>query len=128
MTQPLKIARAVAIALAVVYLGIVGYKTAQPDFMLSIGGLPVGWLVKSLPIILAAGLVFRQVRGKMANRVAIGLVFSSGGDIVLALAREDLFVLGLGLFLVAHVFYIAAFAHQFRLMRNKLLLAFRSMA
>ncbi len=112
--KELKVLRVVALTLAVFYLGVVAYKMTAPEFE-----LPLAWLVKSVPIFLAAFMAFRRAPGKLTNRVAIGLVFSGFGDIVLALGREDLFVLGLGLFLIAHIWYIAAFATQFRVMKHK---------
>jgi|JI8StandDraft_1071087.scaffolds.fasta_scaffold329112_2 alkenylglycerophosphocholine/alkenylglycerophosphoethanolamine hydrolase len=67
-------------------------------------------LVKALPILLLAGLVFVYSNSqKQLYLFAIGLVFSSMGDIVLALTFSLSFVTGLGLFLVAHLFYIASF-------------------
>ncbi len=67
-------------------------------------------LVKALPILLLAGLVFVNSNSqKQLYLFAIGLVFSSLGDIVLALTFPLAFVIGLGLFLIAHLFYIASF-------------------
>jgi uncharacterized membrane protein YhhN len=56
-------------------------------------------LVKALPILLLAGLVFVYSNSqKQLYLFAIGLVFSSMGDIVLALTFSLSFVTGLGLY------------------------------
>lgn len=54
--------------------------------------------------------------------VAVGILFSLGGDIFLMLPR-DAFVWGLASFLVAHLFYIAAYISRAGLQMNWLLLA-----
>jgi len=54
--------------------------------------------------------------------IAIGILFSLGGDIFLMLPR-DAFVWGLASFLVAHLFYIAAYISRAGLQMNWLLLA-----
>lgn len=48
---------------------------------------------------------------RFTNKVIIGLLFSLIGDIALMFASNDnvFFMLGLGAFLIAHIFYIAAF-------------------
>jgi uncharacterized membrane protein YhhN len=63
--------------------------------------------------------------------LTIGLLFSAAGDIALELDRDNFFVVGLGLFLVAHLFYIAAFFQDARKQATRwpalaLLLAFSS--
>ncbi len=54
--------------------------------------------------------------------IAVGILFSLGGDIFLMLPR-DAFVWGLASFLVAHLFYIAAYISRAGLQMNWLLLA-----
>jgi uncharacterized membrane protein YhhN len=54
--------------------------------------------------------------------IAVGILFSLGGDIFLMLPR-DAFVWGLASFLVAHLFYIAAYIARAGLQLNWLLLA-----
>lgn len=69
------------------------------------------YLVKCIPIISLAVLV---ITSPQANRfIFLGLLFSAGGDIALDLDRNRYFVHGLGLFLVAHIFYVAAFSQSF---------------
>jgi uncharacterized membrane protein YhhN len=72
-------------------------------------------LVKALPILFLAVLVFSsyfQDSFKLRSLLifGIGLLFSAGGDIALALKdMANHFVLGLGSFLIAQVFYTISF-------------------
>ena len=62
---------------------------------------------KSLPVLsLAVGVFLTLPRTRFRVLMAIGLVFGAGGDFMLELGP---FVPGLLLFLVGHLFYIAAF-------------------
>ena len=70
---------------------------------------PLVYLVKAMPIYSLAALAFLNIAGLRGKLIGMGLVFSSVGDIVLELGSDSLFTLGLGAFLLAHLFYIAAF-------------------
>lgn len=74
---------------------------------------PAHWLVKAIPALSLAVLVKRNLEGRLGLLLAAALIFSAGGDIVLSFQEEGArayFVEGLGLFLVAQLFYIVAFA------------------
>ena len=73
--------------------------------------LPLDWAVKILPILLLIAVSVKQYKLNGDNKLKlfiIGLLFCMGGDIFLAVDRENLFVFGLGSFLIGHLFYIAA--------------------
>ena len=70
---------------------------------------PFVYLVKAVPIYSLAVLAFLNIAGLRGKLIGMGLFFSGVGDIVLELDRDSLFTLGLGAFLVAHLFYITAF-------------------
>lgn len=74
-----------------------------------LGPYPAHGLVKAIPALSLALLVLLRLDGKHRVLLAAALVFSAGGDIVLS-SGEAFFVAGLGLFLVAHLCYIGAFA------------------
>ena len=76
---------------------------------LNIRPYPFVYLVKAIPIYSLAVLAFMNIAGLRGRLIGMGLVFSGIGDIVLELDRDPLFTLGLGAFLLAHLFYIAAF-------------------
>lgn len=61
-----------------------------------------------LPLI-AAAVVLEPVDSTMRWWFVAGLVLSLAGDVFLMLPREELFVAGLGAFLLAHVCYIVGF-------------------
>lgn len=66
--------------------------------------LPAHFLFKAAPILLLA-----LWNGGSNWLVVLALLFSAVGDIALALDGERFFVVGLGSFLIGHLFYIAAF-------------------
>ena len=76
---------------------------------LNIRPYPFVYLVKAMPIYSLAVLAFLSIAGLRGKLIGMGLAFSGVGDIVLELDLDSLFTLGLGAFLVAHLFYIAAF-------------------
>jgi uncharacterized membrane protein YhhN len=47
--------------------------------------------------------------GKFSIAIMFGLIFSLGGDIFLMFRKDDLFIFGLGSFLLAHIAYIYGF-------------------
>lgn len=73
------------------------------------------WLFKSLPILLLAGIAFTQLTSPLREFVTGALLLSAGGDIALATDHKRSFVLGLGLFLLAHVAYAFGFLQSARL-------------
>ena len=85
--------------IALVYLISLSYEPYKGSF-----------IIKSLPVGGLAVLVLLSHPELAGVLVGAGLLFSAGGDIALALDRQRYFVQGLALFLVAHLFYIAALA------------------
>ncbi len=65
-------------------------------------------ITKGIPVLCLIFWVFKLPRDRFANLIMVGLVFSLAGDLLLQVSK-DLFVIGLLSFLVAHLFYIAAF-------------------
>ena len=67
--------------------------------MEQLSGYP-GAGIKALPIFLLMFLVFRQLTGVWRSAMVVALLFSAGGDVLLALDKGgDLFIAGLGSFL-----------------------------
>ena len=64
----------------------------------------------SLCFVLLSVSLHIQVRGTFGALVFGGLVMAFGGDVALAVPGGRAFLVGLGLFLVGHLAYIAAFA------------------
>lgn len=65
-------------------------------------------ITKGIPVLCLIIWVFKLPRDRFANLIMVGLIFSLAGDLILQVSK-DLFVMGLLSFLVAHLFYIAAF-------------------
>ncbi len=103
MTNRLRVTFALgALASAFVMLAYIWF--GGPDW--------VHYTFKPLTIVFLMALVWVAPRGTSSRyryAIFVGLGFSLGGDILLMLP-QDLFVPGLLSFLVAHLFYIAAFA------------------
>ncbi|MEM7117858.1 MAG: lysoplasmalogenase [Chloroflexota bacterium] len=67
------------------------------------------FLVKALPILLLAYWVSRSVTGTTEWLIIAALLCSAAGDVALAVNGDKYFVVGLGSFLVGHLFFTAAF-------------------
>lgn len=70
---------------------------------------PLSWMLKLLPIIVLLHFSWKRIRvtKEPAHKLFIvGLAFSAFGDFYLGYDPVNWFVLGLGSFLVAHLFYI----------------------
>jgi alkylglycerol monooxygenase len=82
--------------------------------------LPMYRLLKPIPVILLLGstLLFR-LRNTIDNStrkfyalLALGLLFSLFGDIIISMDGSAMFLVGLGFFLCAHIFYLLLFKQQ----------------
>ncbi len=71
------------------------------------------WIGKPIPVLCLIVLlrVWSPVPDFYRRAIAVGFVFSLAGDVFLMLPR-DLFIFGLGSFLLAHLCYIAAFSNR----------------
>jgi len=81
---------------------------------------PFDYLVKTIPIICLAALAFVTIPGIKGRLIGVGLLFSGAGDILLHIGGVRLFVHGLGAFLIAHLFYIAALIRRPALVRARI--------
>jgi len=81
---------------------------------------PFDFAVKTIPILCLAVLAFRNITGIKGILIGIGLLFSGCGDVLLHIDGGAYFVHGLGSFLIAHLFYIAAFIRQPAIARPRL--------
>lgn len=75
---------------------------------------PGSILLKAIPIWLVAGHVFLTLKDLKGRLLFIGLMFGSAGDIALATDYSLSFMIGLGFFLIGHLFYIACFSGQWK--------------
>jgi uncharacterized membrane protein YhhN len=87
---------------------------------------PGAVVLKTLPALSLAALVLLHVSGTQGKLLFLALLFSAAGDAALGL--NDVyggmyFVIGLGLFLVAQLLYVGAFAMGFELNRSRTAIA-----
>ena len=82
----------------------------------------LSWLIKALPALILAGLSRTHIPGKPGKMLSLGFLFSAAGDIFLELDPDQLFIFGLGTFLVAHLLYIRVFTFRRHLTRHRIIL------
>jgi len=70
---------------------------------------PLAPLVKSIPVFCLLSIALIRVSGVRKVLFAGALLFSGIGDILLEIGGKRMFLYGLGTFMAAHLFYIAAF-------------------
>lgn len=73
---------------------------------------PGSVVIKAMCILALALLPFRLLHNREGMILGLSLLFSSLGDVLLALDPGRLFVLGLGAFLITHLLYIALFVQS----------------
>ena len=75
-------------------------------FFIALFSYQQNYITKALPILFLCYLSFNNDK-----LIAIGLLFSSFGDIALAFDKSQplYFLIGLGMFLIAHIFYSISF-------------------
>ncbi len=82
-------------------------------FTLSLQPYPGSIVLKGLSVSTLALVVFRLLGSRDGLILAVSLLFSSIGDVLLDVPGEKMFLFGLVSFLVAHLLYIVLFARNF---------------
>jgi len=78
------------------------------------------WVIKEIPDIALALFALASVTGLRGKLLFLALLLSAGGGVVLEVAGGTHFVLGLALFLLAHITYIATFSMEFGPRKSRL--------
>lgn len=73
---------------------------------------PLHYLVKAIPIWMLAWLCFTQLSGTPQKIMTLAMIFSSGGDVFLALPLSYAFPAGLSSFLIAQLLYAFLFSQR----------------
>jgi alkenylglycerophosphocholine/alkenylglycerophosphoethanolamine hydrolase len=73
---------------------------------------PGDFVIKAIPALCLAGLAAAYIPGRAGMLLCIGFILSAGGDVSLSFQSELNFMVGLGLFLLAHVAYTITFSMQ----------------
>src|SRR4030042_3855022 len=95
-------------AFAVLFIGLLPFKPYTGNF-----------IIKAIPAISLAVLAFIAVSGIRGKLLFTALLFCAAADIALELAGGKYFVAGLGLFLVAHIFFIITFSRDFKFQKSR---------
>lgn len=81
---------------------------------------PGNFVIKAIPAVSLAVLAFIAVSGSRGKLLFASLLFCAAADIALELAGGKYFVVGLGLFLIAHIFFIITFSRDFKFQKSKI--------
>jgi uncharacterized membrane protein YhhN len=81
---------------------------------------PGNFVIKAIPAISLAVLAFAAVSGSRGKLLFTALLFCAAADIALELAAGKYFVAGLGLFLIAHIFFIITFSRDFKFQNSRI--------
>ena len=94
---------------------LLGLSIACGAIYLITRGLPAfeaSVVIKGMSIAPLALLAYRSLRDRDGILLGVSLLFSTLGDVFLAVSEERLFTFGLGSFLVAHLLYIVLFVRN----------------
>jgi len=94
---------------AVIFIGLLPFEPYPGNFV-----------VKVIPALSLAVLAFIAVSGSRGKLLFISLLFCAAADIALELASGKYFVVGLGLFLIAHIFFIITFYRDFKFTTSRI--------
>ena len=108
MNSARKIYLYIFLIFAVAYIGTLPFQPYPGDFA-----------VKSIPIISLSILALTAVAGLRGRLLFIALLFSAAGDVALALYGGKVFIIGLGLFLIAQVVYTVTFSRDFKARKSR---------
>lgn len=96
-------------AFAVLFIGLLPFEPYAGNFV-----------IKAIPALSLAALAFIAVSGSRGKLLFTSLVFCAAADVALELAQGKYFVAGLGLFLVAHIFFIITFSRDFKFQKARI--------
>jgi uncharacterized membrane protein YhhN len=96
-------------AFAILFIGLLPFEPYPGNFV-----------IKAIPAISLAVLAFIAISGSRGKLLFTSLLFCSAADIALELAAGKYFVIGLGLFLIAHILLIITFSRDFKFQISKI--------
>ncbi len=93
--------------------------------ILFIGLLPLepytcNFVIKAIPAISLAALAFIAVSDSRGKLLSASLLFCAAADIALELEAGKYFIIGLGLFLIAHILFIITFSRDFKAQKSRI--------
>ncbi len=109
MTNVQKIWLYIFLAFAILFIGLLPLEPYTGNFV-----------IKAIPAISLAVLAFIAVSGSRGKLLFASLLFCAAADIALELAAGKYFVIGLGLFLIAHILFIVTFSRDFKAQKSQI--------
>lgn len=88
--------------------------------LLPIEPYPGNFIIKAIPAISLAVLALIAVSGSRGKLLSASLVSCAAADVALELAEGKYFVIGLGLFLIAHILFIITFSRDFKAQKSQI--------
>ncbi|MFC2050649.1 lysoplasmalogenase [Chloroflexota bacterium] len=78
------------------------------------------FVIKAIPAIVLAVLALITVSRITGKLLFVSLLFCAAGDVALELEAGKYFIVGLGLFLIAQIMFIAAFSRDSKMQRSRI--------
>ncbi len=94
---------------AVLFIGLLPFEPYTGNFV-----------IKAIPALSLAILAFIAISGSRGKLLFVSLLLCAAADIALELAGGKYFVAGLGLFLIAHIFFIITFTRDFKIQESRI--------
>src|SRR4030065_2746511 len=79
---------------------------------------PGNFVIKAIPVLSLAVLAFIAVSGSRGKLLFASLLFCAAADIALEIAAGKYFIIGLGVFLIAHIMFIGTFSRDFKAQKS----------
>ena len=96
-------------AFALIFIAAMPFQPYTSDFV-----------IKAIPAISLAALALITFRGITGKLLFVSLLLCAAGDVALELEAGKYFVIGLGLFLIAQIMFIATFSRDFKMQRSRI--------
>ncbi|MBM4445915.1 MAG: lysoplasmalogenase [Chloroflexi bacterium] len=109
MTAAQKTLLYIFLAFAILFIGLLPLEPYAGNFV-----------IKAIPAISLAVLAFIAVSGSRGKLLFASLLFCAAADIALELAAGKYFVIGLGLFLIAHILFIVTFSRDLKAQKSQI--------
>lgn len=97
------------LAFAVIFIGSLPFKPYSGSFV-----------IKVIPVLSLAALAFIAVSSSRGRLLFTSLLFCAAADVALELAEGKYFVIGLGLFLIAHIMFIVTFSRDIKPQKSQI--------
>jgi len=109
MTTSQRLLLSIALVFAIAYVGTLALQPYPGDFV-----------IKAVPAIGLSILALWAVTGLRGKLLSAALLFCAAGDAALGFEKDENLTVGLGLFLVAQILFVATFTRDFKIQRPRI--------